>query len=74
MTANYDGIKEVIQLTPNTAVKRCESCNYLPKDFADAINHYLSTAHGYKLLHIGTQSALYDSNSVFHDVTAILGK
>lgn len=68
----YEGIKEVIQITPQN-ITRCEKCNYLPNNLADAINHYLSI-HGYKLLHIGTQSSLHSNGELVHDITALLGK
>ncbi|MGA2939974.1 MAG: hypothetical protein ABSF52_23160 [Syntrophobacteraceae bacterium] len=73
MAKNYEGIKEVMQLTSEN-ITRCEPCNYLPNDFADAMNHYLSSTHGYTLLHVGTQSSLSDKGDVFHDTTAVLGK
>ena len=74
MTADnlYAGIKEVMQITPDS-ISQCETCRYLPKDLADAINHYLSH-HGYKLLHIGSQSGTDSSGNIISDVIALLGK
>lgn len=73
MTENiYHGIKEVMQIDPDH-ISRCEPCGYLPDKFADAINHYISN-HGYKLLHIGSQSALVDGKNLVSDILALLGK
>ena len=73
MTENiYKGIKEVMQITPDT-ICQCVPCIYLPKDFADAINHYISH-HGYKLLHVGSQSRSNGPLNVNSDIIALLGK
>lgn len=68
----YKGIKEVKQITPDT-IYQCEPCTYLPKDLADAINHYISR-HGYKLLHVGSQSRSNGPLDVNSDIIALLGK
>jgi len=67
----YEGVKEVMQITPDD-ITRCEPCNYLPKDFADTIHHYLSH-HGYKLLHVGSHTT-YDGTNVLSELIALLGK
>ena len=73
MTDNiYKGIKEVMQITPDT-ISQCEPCRYLPKDLADAINHYISN-HKYKLLHVGSQSRSDSPLDVNSDIIALLGK
>ena len=73
MTENiYQGIKETMQITTNT-ITQCEPCRYLPENFADAINHYISH-HGYKLLHIGSDAGRDDGGNVFSDIIALLGK
>ena len=70
---NYcEGIKEILQIMPEN-VQRCPLCNEMPEDFAGTVNHYLAK-HGYKLLHVGTQSSLHENGDVVHDVTAVLGK
>ncbi|GMT46668.1 MAG: hypothetical protein IEMM0007_0234 [bacterium] len=68
----YKGIENIMQITPES-VQSCEACNERPNDFADAVNHYLNM-HGYKLLHVGTQSSKTDHGEVVHDVIAVLGK
>ena len=73
MTENiYEGIKEVMQITPDS-ITQCEPCRYLPKDLADAINHYISH-HGYRLLHIGSQSGPNSDGNIVSDIIALLGK
>jgi len=73
MTENiYKGIKEVMQITPNT-ITQCEPCLYLPKNLADAINHYISY-HGYRLLLIGSDSGPDNSGNIVSDIIALLGK
>ena len=73
MTENiYNGIKEVMQITPET-ISQCEPCVYLPHNFADAINHYISN-HGYRLLHIGSNAGPDKSGNMISDIIALLGK
>ena len=67
----YDGIKEVKQITPDD-VERCQPCDYLPTDFADTINHYI-TCHGYRLLHVGSHTTP-DGANVLSELIALLGK
>ena len=68
----YTGIKEVMQITPET-ISQCEPCRYLPKNIADAINHYVSI-HGYRLLHIGSNAGPDKSGNMVSDIIALLGK
>ena len=67
----YEGIKETIQITPDN-VTRCDPCNYLPKNFSDTINHYISS-HGYTLLHVGSHTTK-DGANVLSELIALLGK
>lgn len=69
----YKGIKSVIHITTNSFSCRCQECNELPKNFEDAINHYLAK-HGYKLLNAGTVSSLHSNGSLVHDTAVLLGK
>jgi hypothetical protein len=52
----YDGITHVVQLSTHIG-SSCEHCNFSVgcDNFVESINHYI-TQHGYKLLHIGTQT------------------
>lgn len=69
----YKNIKTIMHITPQR-LQRCDPpCNILPKDFSDAVNHFLN-AHGFKLLHVGTQSSFSDTGEIVHDVIAVLGK
>ena len=73
MTDNiYEGIKETMQLTPNT-ISQCEPCRYLPTNLSDAINHYISH-HGYRLLHVGSDAGLDNGGNMVSDIIALLGK
>ena len=73
MTENiYEGIKEVMQITPES-ITQCQPCLYLPKNLADAINHYISY-HGYRLLHVGSNAGLDKSGNMVSDIIALLGK
>lgn len=69
----YKGIKEVMILTEEN-FSQCETCRDLTATLADAVNHYLSSEHGYKLLHVGTQSSLHGTGDVVHDIAFVLGQ
>ena len=72
-TNNYEGITDVIQITSNR-IERCHGVDCeLPRDFASALNHHINE-HGYKILHLGTQSFLHDSGNIGYEVIALLGK
>lgn len=68
----YKGITKVMQITPDS-IEQCQPCVYLPINLADAINHYISK-HGWKLLHIGSQSRSNGPLDVNSDIIALLGK
>ena len=73
MTENiYNGIKEVMQITTES-ITQCQPCLYLPKNLADAINHYISN-HGYRLLHIGSDSGTDSEGNIVSNIIALLGK
>lgn len=67
----YEGIKHIISFT-SVGVSNCEHCkaNF---SFQETINHYIDQ-HGYKLLHVGTQSSLHTDGNLVHDVAIVLGK
>lgn len=68
----YNGITEVMQITPES-IRQCEPCMYLPKNLADAINHYISH-HGYRLLHVGSNAGPDKGGNMVSDIIALLGK
>ncbi len=70
----YQGISHVVELSTNTGT-RCEHCSTgvgLDK-FTESINHYIGQ-HGYKLLHVGTETSHDDGGKPWHSTIAILGK
>ncbi len=76
--SSYSGVKRVAYLN-SSAGRCCEHCDRgvgllspEAKDISDAINHYIQ-AHGYKLLHIGTESSRDHEGALCHSTVAILG-
>jgi tRNA U54 and U55 pseudouridine synthase Pus10 len=66
--------KHIIYLSTNIS-KKCEHCNTvfgISDDFADSINHYIAK-HGYKLLHIGTETSENTEGALWHSTVALLG-
>lgn len=73
-----ENTKHVVQVSSNIS-EQCKDCGIHPAlepgpdiDVAKAINHYLN--HGYKLLHVGTQTCQDLEGKLWHNTTAILGK
>jgi hypothetical protein len=66
---------KVIHLTTSMG-KPCQDCRKLFSSYEEideAINHYIG--HGYKLLHVGSQTKLApDGKQLWHDTVAVLGK
>ncbi len=71
-----NNVKQVVRVTSDS-LETCGVCGNLPAalskeiDVADSINHYLK--HGYKLLHIGTETSKEDGG-LWHSTVAVLGK
>ena len=66
--------KQVVKLSSNIS-ETCKHCNTQLKgeDLDDSINHYIKE-HGYKILHVGSEtSESYDGKLWIHTV-AMLGK
>jgi hypothetical protein len=70
----YMGISHVVHISTNIE-KPCEHCHFHLKSdkFAESINHYIEQ-HGYKLLHIGTETVQDYEGKLCHTSVAILGK
>ena len=68
----YNGISHVVRVHTNYKTQ-CEHCDALfdYNEFAESINHYIE--HGYKLLHIGTETHHIEGNLWYFSV-ATLGK
>lgn len=72
----YEGIQHVVQIRSEvtSGCKVCQTAISLD-DFDARINHYIEQ-HGYKILHIGTQTEKsYEfDGQLWHSVIAVLGK
>ncbi len=69
----YEGIKHVVHISTGTGT-RCEHCdaNFKHEEFADPINHYIEQ-HGYRLLHVGTETIDDEDGNPWHTSVAVLG-
>jgi len=62
----------VVYLNTNIA-KQCAVCRFSFTDWYDIarqINHYLD--HGYKVLHVGSETLVNDDNQPIHSTVAVL--
>jgi len=69
----YEGIKHVVHIHTNYPTN-CEHCSasFEANRFAESMNHYVEQ-HGYKLLHVGSETANFEGNHWYFSV-ATLGK
>ncbi len=68
----YEGISHVVQLNSDYG-KPCEHCSFpIGSDLSAFINHYINE-HGYKLLHVGQETARAEGN-LFQLTVALVGK
>jgi len=70
----YEGIKHVVHISTNIGT-RCAHCRESigGERFAESINHYIG-AHGYKLLHVGTETSHASEGGLWHSTVAVVGK
>ena len=70
----YRGIKHVVYVSSNEGAA-CEHCSESVglDRFAESINHYVEK-HGYRILHVGTQTDRDDEGLLWHHTVAVLGK
>ena len=72
----FTGLKHVIRVDSDDT-PTCQLCaDGLQADstVAEAINHYIE-AHGYRLLHIGTETSIeYETAALWHITVAFSGK
>ena len=75
----YDGVQHVVQVDSNTG-GRCKICNasFCGSDedelsLAEPINHYIKE-HGYRLLHVGTETTHSEAGKLWYVTVAVLGK
>ncbi len=76
MTHHFEGVRTVVELNSHVGGV-CEECQKLiltaaGENMGQAVTHYI-TAHGYKLLHIGTQTDGDDAGLLYRTV-AFVGK
>lgn len=75
----YEGIRHVVHISTNISTS-CEHCSKsvggYPGDgehsLAESINHYIEK-HGYKLLHLGTETSHDTEGKPWHSTIAVLG-
>ena len=70
----YKGISHVVHLSTDIG-KSCEHCSTQigAGKFAESIKNYI-TAHGYKLLHAGTETIRDIKENPCHTTIALVGK
>ena len=70
----YDDVTHVVYISTNIG-KGCEHCDeaFRNDSVAESINHYIE-AHGYRLLHVGTDTNRTSDGDLWHSTIAILGK
>ena len=70
----YEGLQHVVHISTNIE-KPCEHCTIQVggERLADSINHYIEQ-HGYKLLHVGTETGIDMNGNTSHSTVAILGR
>jgi S-adenosylmethionine:tRNA-ribosyltransferase-isomerase (queuine synthetase) len=67
-----EDIEHVVHLSSETVQGCIECVSTLPDNVGEQINHYLD--HGYRILHIGTETTRAFEGDVFHNTVALLGK
>lgn len=69
----YEGIKHVVHISTDTE-EHCEHCDvsFDHEKIAESINHYIEQ-HGYRLLHVGTESCHDMNGDLWHSSVAVLG-
>ena len=73
----FETIRRSVQLS-SEIVTSCDHCQESvggglgDTSLTGSINHYI-TAHGYRLLHVGTETSLGSDGKPWHNTLAILG-
>lgn len=70
----YEGVGHVVQISSDIG-ENCEHCQERIglERFAESVNHYLDK-HGYKLLHVGTQTGLDADGKPWQSTIAVVGR
>jgi len=53
--------------------KSCPHCRKIFNDFDEDVNHYIKE-HGYKLLHVGTETQNDNEGRLWQSTAAVLGR
>ncbi len=70
----YAGVQHVVYVSTNIS-SGCQHCHQQidGEEFAESVNHYIQQ-HGYRLLHVGSQTDRGDRDELWHFTVAVLGK
>ena len=70
---SIEDVKCIVRVSTNEGGS-CKHCDHSVgiEHFVDGVNHYIS-AHGYRLLHVGTQSLSDTDGKTYHTTIAVLG-
>jgi hypothetical protein len=71
----YEGVEHVVYISTDVSTG-CEHCDKMlggSANFAESINHYIDQ-HGYKLLHVGSETTRDDVGNPWHCSVAVVGK
>ncbi len=70
----YEGIGHVVHISTNVTTG-CEHCRHRigGNEFAQSVNHYINE-HGYRLLHVGSESSDDDEGRLWNFTVAVLGQ
>lgn len=70
----FEGIQNVVHVN-NSVGESCKHCREFigPDMFANSFNHYINS-HGYRLLHVGTETSHDMDGKPWHSTVAVLGK
>jgi hypothetical protein len=73
MSTQYEGVSHVVHISTDIK-KSCEHCKESigHQRFAESINHYIT--HGYKLLHVGSETSYDEDSKPWHSTIAVMGK
>lgn len=71
----YEGIQHVVFISTDVE-QSCEHCTERVggnRYFGESINHYIEQ-HGYKLLHVGSETTRDDAGTPWHTTVSVVGK
>ena len=71
----YEGVQHVVFISTDITTG-CEHCNERiggTERFGGSINHYIEQ-HGYKLLHVGSETIRDFAGTPWHTTIAVVGK